>query len=99
MADFKTALEALAAGKMDAEALGKQLSALLDKTPQYANRMISQLDEAHDKKALSNQDYAKLKSQINQYRRAHASDTETGEDADAESTVFAQEDEGDYDRV
>ena len=92
MADFKTALEALAKGNLDVEALAKQLATLLDKTPQYANRMLSQIDEAHDQKSISDQDYAKLKRQINQYRRAHATATETGEDAHADSTVFAQED-------
>ncbi|MCH8163369.1 MAG: hypothetical protein IIA99_04670, partial [Proteobacteria bacterium] len=81
MADFKTALEALAKGNVDVEVLSKQLSTLLDKTPQYANRMLSQLDEMYDQKAINDQDYAKLKSQINQYRRAHSAKTETGSEA------------------
>jgi len=45
VADFKTALEALAKGILDVEVLAGQLTSLLDKTPQYANRMLSQLDE------------------------------------------------------
>ena len=92
MADFKTALEALAKGNLDVEVLAGQLTSLLDKTPQYANRMLSQLDEMYDQKSINDQDYAKLKSQINQYRRAHASETEAGSEASADSTVFAQED-------
>ena len=92
MADFKTALEALAKGDLDIEVLSSQLTSLLDKTPQYANRMLSQIDEMYDQKSINDQDYAKLKSQINQYRRAHASETETGSEASADSTVFAQED-------
>ena len=92
MADFKTALEALAKGNVDVEVITKQLSTLLDKTPQYANRMLSQLDEVHNQKAISDQDYAKLKIQINQYRRAHATETEAGSDIDSEATVFEQGD-------
>ena len=92
MADFKTALEALAKGNLDVEVLTKQLSTLLDKTPQYANRMLSQLDEMHDQKGISDQVYASLKSQINQYRRSHKAETETGADIADEATVFAQED-------
>lgn len=92
MADFKTALEALAKGNLDVEVLAEQLPRLLEKTPQYANRMLSQLDEMHNQESISDQDYARLKSQINQYRRVHASETETGSDSDSDSTVFAQED-------
>lgn len=92
MADFKTALEALAKGNVDVEVIAKQLTTLLDKTPQYANRMLSQLDEMYDQKAINDQDYAKLKNQINQYRRAHASKTETGSDVSGDATEFAQKD-------
>jgi serine/threonine protein kinase len=92
VADFKTALEALAKGNLDVEVLAKQLTSLLDKTPQYANRMLSHLDEMHDQKGISDQDYARLKRQINQYRRTHTAETETGSDVADESTVFAQED-------
>ena len=92
MADFKTALEALAKGNLDVEALANQLSSLLDKTPQFANRMLAQLDEIHDQKSISDQDYIKLKSQINEYRRVHPSETEAGSKASADSTAFAQED-------
>ncbi len=93
MADFKTALEALAKGDLDIEVLASQLTSLLDKNPQYANRMLSQLDEMYDQKSINDQDYAKLKSQINQYRRAHAAETEADSaETSADSTVFAQED-------
>jgi threonine dehydrogenase-like Zn-dependent dehydrogenase len=43
VANFKTALEALAKGELDVEDLATQLTVLLEKTPQYANRMLSQL--------------------------------------------------------
>jgi uncharacterized protein YqgQ len=90
VADFKTALEALAKGDLDIEVLASQLTSLLDKTPQYANSMLSQLDEMYDQKSINDQDYAKLKSQINQYRRAHAAETETDSSVtSADSTVFA----------
>ncbi len=92
MADFKTALEALAKGNLDIEVLSGQLASLLNKTPQYANKMLAQLDEMYDQKSINDQDYAKLKTQINQYRRAHASETETDSETSADSTVFAQED-------
>jgi len=92
VADFKTALEALAKGDLNIEALASQLTKLLDKTPQFANRMLSQLDEMYDQKSINDQDYAKLKSQINQYRRAHATETESDSEVSADSTVFAQDD-------
>jgi len=92
VANFKTALEELAKGNLEVEDLATQLTVLLEKTPQYANRMLSQLDKMHDQKGISDQDYARLKSQINQYRRSHTSETETGSDITDEATVFAQED-------
>ena len=87
MADFKTALEALAKGELDIEVLAGQLTSLLDKTPQFANRMLTHLDEMYDQKTINDQDYSKLKSQINQYRRAHAAETETGSETSADSTL------------
>ncbi len=89
MANFKTALEALAKGNMDIDALTKQLLVLLDEAPQHANLMLSQLDEIHDQKIISDQDYTKLKGHINEYRRDHSVETETGTHADDEATVFA----------
>ena len=89
MADFKTALEALAKGELDLEVLSKQLTKLLDQSPQFATRMLAQLDEIHDKKKINDQDYARLKGQINQYRRTHAVKTE-GSEAGGDSTVFDQ---------
>jgi hypothetical protein len=47
---------------------------------------------SYDQKNISDQDYARLKGQINQYRRAHTAETETGSDVTDEATVFAQED-------
>lgn len=91
MADFRTALEALANEKISIDALGMQLEKLLQENPSYAIRMLEQLDEVHDQKKIDDKDYATLKRQINQYRRTHAAETE-GEEAGADSTVFAQED-------
>jgi len=92
VADFKTVLESLAKGDMDIEVFSKQLSALLEKSPKYAKKMLSQLDAAYAQKQINDQIYAKLKGQINEHRRAHATETETGEGGDADSTEFAQED-------
>ena len=90
MADFKTALEALAKGDLDIEVLSKQLTKLLGQSPQYATRMLSHLDEMYSDKKIDDKTYARLKGQINQYRRAHAEKTEGGESG-VDSTVFAQE--------
>ena len=46
MADFKTTLEALAKGDLKIESLSKQLDGLLKKSPQFANKLLLQLDEA-----------------------------------------------------
>ncbi|MBF8268945.1 MAG: hypothetical protein HW386_654 [Gammaproteobacteria bacterium] len=91
MADFKTALEALASGKITIDALSKQLEKLLQTTPGYALGMLQQLDECHEQKKLDDKAYASLKRQINQYRRTHATETEGGA-AGSDSTVFAQDD-------
>ncbi|TAJ93783.1 MAG: hypothetical protein EPO31_06275 [Gammaproteobacteria bacterium] len=93
MADFKTALEALAAGKLELEVLRKQLDRLLKDEPKYSNRMLTQLDEIYSNKRISDNVYAALKRQINQYRRAHAEATESGPAVEGgDSTLFAQED-------
>jgi serine/threonine protein kinase len=91
MADFKTALEALAAGKITIDTLSNQLDKLLQATPGYALSMLQQLDESHTQKKIDDKAYTALKRQINQYRRAHAAETEGGK-AGSESTVFAQGD-------
>ena len=90
MADFKTALESLAKGDLELETLSKQLTKLLEQSPQYATRMLAQLDEVHDGGKINDQVYAKLKGQINQYRRSHAVKTE-GEATAGDATVFDQE--------
>ena len=89
MADFKTALDALASGAITHEALGKQLSKLLKENPQFANRLLSQLDEANNQGKLNNKAYADLKRQINDFRREHAAETEAAPSADPDSTEFA----------
>ncbi|NKB39217.1 MAG: protein kinase [Gammaproteobacteria bacterium] len=52
MADFKTALEALGAGKLDASVLAKQIEKLLNTNPRFATKMLTQLDEARDQKQI-----------------------------------------------
>lgn len=92
MADFKTALEALAKGELKLETLSKQLDILLGKTPKFANNMLVQLDEIYEKKQLDDKQYAHLKRQINEFRRTHASETEGGPaTGGADSTVFASD--------
>jgi serine/threonine protein kinase len=92
LADFKTALEALAKGEVKLESLSKQLDMLLNKSPQFANKMLEQLDEIYAQKKLDDKQYAQLKRQINEFRRTHASETEGGPaTGNADSTVFSQD--------
>ena len=91
MADFKTALEALAKGELKLESLSSQLDGLLKKAPQFANKMLTELDEFHEQKKLDDKAYAHLKRQINEFRRTHAKQTETGAPANADATVFAED--------
>ena len=48
MADFKTALAALAEGKINIDALTGQMEKLLQANPAFALGMLQQLDECHD---------------------------------------------------
>ena len=91
MADFKTALEALAKGSINLDAISKQLEKLLQQSPQFATKMLATLDEIYQQKKIDDASYAQLKRQINQYRRTHAEQTEGGDGAGGESTVFAQD--------
>ena len=92
MADFKTALEALASGQLELEALTQQLTSLLNENPKYANRLLAHLEEINDSGKIDNQAYTELKRQINEFRRTHAAETEAGDaQADPESTEFAQD--------
>jgi serine/threonine protein kinase len=92
LADFKTALEALAKGELKLESLSRQLGILLDKSPKFANKILIQLDEIYAQKKLGDKQYAQLKRQINEFRRSHASETESGsESGGADSTVFSQD--------
>jgi serine/threonine protein kinase len=92
LADFKTALEALAKGELKLESLSRQLGILLEKSPKFANKILAQLDEIHAQKKLDDKQYAQLKRQINEFRRTHASETESGTaSANADSTVFSQD--------
>jgi serine/threonine protein kinase len=92
VADFKTALEALGEGKLDASVLTKQIEKLLQTTPKFATKMLAQLDEAYGQGNIDDKTYTSVKSQINQFRRSHAGATETGEQAGGDSTVFAKDD-------
>tara|TARA_R110002072_G_scaffold14582_9_gene60257 strand:- start:69371 stop:73708 length:4338 start_codon:yes stop_codon:yes gene_type:complete len=92
LADFKTALEALAKGELKLETLSKQMDILLSKTPKFAKNMLVQLDEIHEKKNLDDKQYAQLKRQINEFRRTHSTETESGPAAGgADSTVFSSD--------
>ena len=88
MADFKTALEALASGDLKAESLAAQLEVLLDKSPQFATKMLTELDEFQEQNKIDDKAYALLKRQINDFRRAHAKQTEVVSNEDSDATVF-----------
>lgn len=90
MADFKTALEALAKGEVKLETLSKQLDVLLAKNPKFATKMLAQLDDVFAQKNLDDKHYAELKRKINEFRRANTSETEDGS-ASSDSTVFSQD--------
>ena len=93
MADFKTALEALTSGQLELDALSQQLTSLLNENPKYATKLLAQLEQVNDQGSMDNHAYAELKRQINEFRRAHPSETEAiDEPADPEATEFAQED-------
>ena len=92
MADFKTALKAMASGKIELEALSRQLDVLLNHNPKFATRLLAQLEEVNKLDIIPNHAFTQLKRQINDFRRRHAAETE--EEAgtvDTESTVFAME--------
>ena len=71
MANFKAALEALATGKLNHESLSKQLDNVLNASPNFANKMLSELDEIHSQKKLDDNQYSILKDQIIKFRRAN----------------------------
>jgi len=93
MADFKTALDALASGKITLDALGKQLAKLLKDNPRFATRLLTQLDDANNNGRLDNKSYTELKRQINDFRRSNARETESDAPADPDSTEFARTDD------
>ncbi|MEM7027401.1 MAG: protein kinase, partial [Pseudomonadota bacterium] len=88
MADFKTALEALASGDLKVESLAAQLDVLLDKSPQFATKMLTELDQFQEENKIDDKAYALLKRQINDFRRAHAKETEVLANEDSDATVF-----------
>jgi serine/threonine protein kinase len=91
VADFKTALEALGEGKLDANVLAKQIEKLLQTNPKFATKMLAQLDEVHAQNKIDDKVFTSVKSQINNFRRSNAAETEGGGDASDEATVFAQD--------
>ena len=46
MANFKAALKALGTGKLKHESLSKQLDSVLNASPKFASKMLSDLDES-----------------------------------------------------
>jgi serine/threonine protein kinase/formylglycine-generating enzyme required for sulfatase activity len=94
MADFKTALQAMASGRLELEALSRQLDVLLKNNPKFATRMLAQLEEVNKQDIIPNYAFTHLKRQINEFRRSHAGETESdAASVDTESTVFAMESE------
>ena len=91
MADFKSALDALAKGDIEFESLANQIDGLLVSNPKYATKMLTQLDEVFEDKKLDDEQYTKLKRQINEFRRAHSSETENGAETDADATEFSED--------
>lgn len=87
MANFNTALEALAKGDLHINDLTSQIAEILQQTPEHANAILADLESFQASTPLSNSQYVSLKRQINQFRRVNASETETG-DTDDEATVF-----------
>ena len=75
MANFKAALEALAVGKLNHKSLSKQLDGVLNSSPKFANKMLSELDEVYGQKKLNDKQYSVLKDQIIKFRQAHTSKT------------------------
>ena len=75
MANFKAALEAFAVGKLNHESLSKQLDGVLNSSPKFANKMLSELIEVYGQKKLNDKQYFVLKDQIIKFRQAHTSKT------------------------
>jgi len=75
LANFKAALEAFAVGKLNHKSLSKQLDGVLNSSPKFANKMLSELNEVYGQKKLNNKQYSVLKNQIIKFRQAHTSKT------------------------
>ena len=78
MADFKTAIEAIAKGKLKFESLSKQIDILLSKTPHFAYKMLVQLDESYENKDIDDKQYSQLKKQLNKFGISQTSETVMG---------------------
>ncbi len=87
MANFETALKALAKGEIEFGALSNQIDDILKKSPQFANRMLIQLDAIYKKKKLDKKQYSDLRRQINQFRRGPFSETENVSDDGSSVTI------------
>ncbi|MAS83023.1 MAG: hypothetical protein CMF44_00030, partial [Legionellales bacterium] len=73
MANFKAALKALGTGKLKHESLSKQLDSVLNASPKFASKMLSDLDEAYNQKKLNDNQYSVLKDQIIKFKQAQTS--------------------------
>jgi len=78
LADFKTAIEAIAKGKLKFESLSKQIDILLSKTPHFAYKMLVQLDESYENKDIDDKQYSQLKKQLNKFGISQTSETVMG---------------------
>jgi serine/threonine protein kinase len=86
LADFKTALQALARGELKREVLIKNLEKLLAKSPRTAEKILQQLREAYGSDMIDAQTYASLKKRVQELSGVAVGDT--GGDAQ-EATQFA----------
>lgn len=64
MADFRTTLEQLAQGKIEFEAVARNIEKLLAKRPQAAVTIMDQLKQAVVDAVIDAETYARLKTRI-----------------------------------
>ena len=86
MADFKTALKALARGDIDFDAVSKNLSKLLDTQPQMAVTIMEQLRSAYSEDLIDATIYARLKMTVSGY--AASNDVNDGATTFDDATAF-----------
>jgi len=86
VADFKTALKALARGDIDFDAVSKNLSKLLDTQPQMAVTIMEQLRSAYSEDLIDATIYARLKMTVSGY--AASNDVNDGATTFDDATAF-----------